>query len=311
MNKKYISLIISFIAIFFLSQIFIKSEELLDTFFSTINLWFKNLFPSIFIFFIITDILNNYQFPYYLSNLLGNIFNKIFHLPKVASYIVFMSMTSGFPGNSKLILEALENKEIDDFDATRLLTMTHFSNPLFIIYSVGINFYHDKTLGIIILISHFITNFIVGFCFRNIYKNKNNYPKLKLKEPKPFMEVLKTSIANTFVILTNVLGIIIFFSLITKTINLYLNLNTFSNILINGLLEITNGLSILGNTNMPIIPSATLATFFISFGGFSIHMQIMSILNKYSVNYYIYLISRLMHAAISSIITFLILINIY
>lgn len=311
MNKKLNSLLISLITLFILSQFFINSELLINTFFNSINLFIYNLFPNIFVFFIITDILNNYNFSYYLEKILGNIFSKIYKLPKNASYIIFMSLFSGFPSNSKLIKEGLDNKKINTFDATKLLTMTHFSNPLFIIYSVGINFFHDKKIGIIIFISHFITNFIIGFLFRNIYKiNENNYQNTFIN-PKSFMETIKTSINNTFMISFNILGIIIFFSILTTIINNYLDLNPFSNTILNGILEITNGLKLLSNLSLDKIKAATLATFFISFGGLSIHMQIMSILSKYKLNYLIYFISRIMHAGISSIISLIILINIY
>ena len=308
MNKKYKSFIIILITIFFLINFFINSSLLINTFFDTTKLWFNNLFPSIFIFFIITDILSNYNFPYYISHIFGNLISKTYKLPKEATYIIIMSMTSGFPGNSKLICEQLDNNTISTYDADKLLTMTHFSNPLFILYTIGINFLHDKKIGLIILISHFLTNFIVGFLFRNIYKTNLKELPVKLKKPLPFMTLLKNSINNTIYTLFNVFGIVIFFSLLVKTINIYLNLNPFSNMLLNGLLEITNGLNLLSCLPLSKIKAAVIATFLISFGGISIHMQIMSILNKYQINYYIYLIARIMHATISSILVFLILI---
>ena len=217
-----------------------------------------------------------------------------------------MSLTSGIPSNAKLIKEQLDNKVINEYDATKLLTMTHFSNPLFIIYTVGINFYHDKRIGFIILIAHFITNFIIGFLFRNIYhyENKEHY---KIKEPEKFIVLLRNSFINTSKILVNVFGIIIFFAIITTTLNKYLELNSFNKVLVNGLIEITTGLKELSLLNISHIKSIMLATFFISFGGFSIHFQTMSILNKYNINYYIYLVSRLLHGSISSVIALLIL----
>lgn len=306
MNRKYKNLLISLITIFFLIEFLIDSENLVTVFFNTSSLCINNLLPSIFVFFLITDILNNYNFPYYLSKLLGTTFSKIYKLPKESSYILFMSLTSGIPSNAKLIKEQLDNKTITSYEADKLLTMTHFSNPLFIIYTVGNNFFKDKRIGFIILISHFITNFILGLLFRNIYKtdSKTNYV---IKEPKKFILLLKDSLINTSKILINVFGIIIFFSIITTTLNKYLELNSFSRVLVNGLIEITNGLKELSLLNLSKIKAAMIATFFISFGGFSIHFQTMSILSKYNINYIIYLIARLLHASVSAIICLLIL----
>ena len=306
MNRKYKNLLISLVTLFFLIEFLINSNELITVFFNTINLCINNLLPSIFIFFLITDFLDNYNFPYYLSKILGKTFSKLYKLPKESSYILFLSMTSGIPSNAKLIKQALDNETINTYEASKILTMTHFSNPLFIIYTVGINFFHDKKVGFIILLSHFITNFIIGFLFRNIYHFKSNH-EFKLKESKHFILLLKDSFINTTKILINVFGIIIFFSFITTTLNKYLDLNSFSRVLVNGLIEITTGLKYLSELNISIKKAAMLATFFISFGGFSIHFQIISILNKYDINYYIYLISRILHAGLSTLLVFLLM----
>ncbi len=311
MNKKLNSLLISLIIVFFLCNFIVNSEILFNTFFDSINLWFTKLFPTMFVFFILSDLLNNYHFPLIMKKIFGKTYAKLFKLPKESSYISFLSMTSGFPSNAKIILDAIDNQIINEMDANKLLTMTHFSNPLFIIYTIGINILNNKKIGIIILLSHYLTNFIIGFLFRNIYQNNDNKKMITYKPSLPFITILKKSINNTIKISLNVLGIIIFFSLFVKTINLYLNLNPFSNLLLNGLLEITNGLNILSKVSFNIISKATIATFFISFGGISIHLQVMSILSKRNINYYLYFISRLLHAGISSLITFIILINSY
>ena len=70
----------------------------------------------------------------------------------------------------------------------------------------------------------------------------------------------------------------------------------------------TSGLKLISEFNFDIITKACLSTFFISFGGFSIHLQVMSILSEYRINYFIYLISRILHATISSLLVYLILI---
>lgn len=307
MKKIHKNLLIYFITIFFLIEFLINNTKLINVFFNTINLCINSLFPSIFIFFTITDILNNYNFPYYLSRVFGNIIEKIYKVPKVGAYIIFMSITSGFPSCAKLIKEQLDKNTIDSFDATKLLTMTHFSNLFFIIYVVGNSFFHNTKIGIIILLVHFMANFIIGYLFRNIYKYEKRGKGYYLNKSLPFIELLKSSFYNTAKILISVFGIIIFMSLITSTLNNYLSLNPFSNCLFNGLIEITTGLKQLSLLNIEKTKAIALATFFISFGGFSIHMQVMSILNKYDINYFVYLISRILHGSLSTIIIYIIL----
>lgn len=306
MRKLQKNLLIYLITIFFLIEFLVNSNSLITVFFNTIKLFINNLLPSIFIFFTITDILNNYNLPYYLSRTFGKPIEKIFKIPRDSSYIIFMSFFSGFPSSSKLIKDALDKEIIDSYDATKILSMTHFANPLFII-TISNNLFHDKNIGIIVLLVHFITNFIIGFIFRNIYKYEKREINYQMKKPLNFIDLLKSSFYNTSKLLINVLGIILFFSLVLTTVNRYLNLNNFSNMIFNGLFELTTGLKYLADLNIEKTRAIALAGLFISFGGFSIHMQNMAILNKYDINYYIYLIARIIHATISFLLIFLIL----
>ena len=88
MKKKHKNLLIYFITLFFLIEFLINSEKHINSFFYIVNLCINNLFPSIVIFFTITDILNNYNFPYYISKLLGPLIEKIYKLPKTSAYII-------------------------------------------------------------------------------------------------------------------------------------------------------------------------------------------------------------------------------
>lgn len=307
MKKKYTSLLICTITLLFLIEFFIYTKEITNAFFDGTILFIKNLLPNIFLFFIISDILNNYNIINYLSPF-GIIFSKLFKVSKEGTYVFFMSMLSGFPGNSKFIKELLDNKRINEQDATKLLTFTHFSNPLFIISTIGINFLHDKKVGFIILISHFITNIIIGLLFRNIYKSENKTLLKKESISLPFIPLLKNSISNTFNSLMVIYGIIIFFFILTTIININLKLDYFYQALLNGFIEMTNGINMIKNLNFSIDIKASLMTFFISFGGFSVHMQVMSMLSNYKINYFIYFIARLLHASISSLLVFFMII---
>ena len=307
MKKKYTSLLICTITLLFLTQFFIYTKEITNAFFDGTILFVKNLLPNIFLFFIISDILNNYNIINYLSPL-GNVFSKLFKVSKEGTYVFFMSMLSGFPGNSKFIKELLDNNRISEQDANKLLTFTHFSNPLFIISTIGINFLNNKKIGFIILICHFITNIILGLLFRNIYKSENKTLLKKESISLPFIPLLKNSISNTFNSLMVIYGIIIFFFILTTILNLNLNLDYFHQTLLNGFIEMTNGLNMIKNLNFSIDIKASLMAFFISFGGLSIHMQVMSMLSNYKINYFVYLIARLLHASISSLLVFLIII---
>lgn len=310
MKGKYINFTICVLMLILLIEIFDHTQFIINTFYTASSIWFYNLIPTLFPFLIITDLLSNYGFINFVSKIFGKIM-KLFKLNEKTSYVFFMSMLSGFPGNSKLIKELLDNQEINNYDANKLLTFTHFSNPLFIIGTIGITLLNNKKIGLLILIIHYLTNFIIGIIFRNIYQSIEEKVIKKERISLPFMTCLINSINNAINIIFIIYGIIIFTSLLTNIITINFNLNPLYKSILTGLLEITQGLKLISELNISIIYKATFMTFLISFGGFSIHLQIMSILSKYKINYYLYFLARIMHASISSLLIYFILSNLY
>ena len=303
MKAKYTNFFICTLILLFFIEIFDHTNLIIKTFIESSKLWFYNLIPTLFPFLIITDLLSNYGFINYISKIFGKLMT-IFKLPPNSSYAFFMSMFSGFPGNSKLIKELLDKKEIDENDATKLLTFTHFSNPLFIIGTIGTLFLKNKKISIIILIVHYLTNFIIGFIFRNIYKSTTYELKKSYFLSQSFIKVLLNSINQSINIMFTIYGIIVFTSLLINIITVNINISSFFKSILTGLIEMTQGLKLISEQSLSYQAKASIMTFFLSFGGVSIHMQIMSILANYKINYYIYFLSRIIHASISSLLVY-------
>ena len=300
MNKKHLNIGISFLILFFLVEIFDHSNSITKTIYQSTSIWFYNIVPSIFPIYIIVDLLINYQIIEYFSKLFGNCMEKIFKSKKETSFVFLLSIISGFPSNSKYIKNLLDDTIINSKEANKLLMFTHFSNPLFIIESIVIAFLHNKKIGFLILIVHYMTNLIIGFFGRNYYIPIENNKKIKTTKKTSFVTCLTNSIYNTIKILFLLYGIITFFMIITTIIKENFPFsNTFNNILC-GLLEMTQGIYYIASMNLNLPVKASIITFFLSFGGFSIHMQVFSILKDYKLKYFDYFLSRIIHGLISS-----------
>ena len=113
---------------------------------------------------------------------------------------------------------------------------------------------------------------------------------------------------NTLLLL---LGIITTFLVLSKIVNNIINLNTIYQSFINGILEMTQGIKYVSMLSIPLNIKASIITFFISFGGISIHLQITSILSDTNIKYKYYLFSRIIHATISSILIYFIVTKFY
>lgn len=294
-----------FVLIFVLFEMLLNSSAIINSVSFSFNLCINNLFPSLFPFMILSNILIEYGFVIICSELFKPIMNKVFKANEKGAFIYFISLISGSPSNAKFIRELLDKGEINYYEAEKILMFTHFVNPLFVIGTIGNNFLNNKKLGVIILISHYIGNIITTILFRNyhVYNNKSHLnikkalENLKVKRTN-FITILTSSIISSINTLLIILGVITTCLVITTIIDL--------NPIFNGFLEITQGLKYISITNTSLLFKTIITTFLISFGGFSIHAQVYSILNNKNIKYIPYLIFRLIHGITSSIISYLI-----
>ena len=306
MKKKINSLTIIILLALIIIYVFTNSKNITTAIFESYELFLKNIFPSLFPMFIISYILVEIKIPEVLGNIFKKPFYKLFKTKKEASFVFFMSMLTGFPSSAKYI-ESLMNKNlIDEKDANKILQFTFFSNPLFIINTVGIMFLNNIKLGYIILISHITGNIITGLIFRN-YNKKEELKEENIRQSireliikintTKFFNVLLNAIKDALSTMILIFGILVTFQIIITMMP--------KSTIIKGLIEMTIGLkytSLLTNTNLKLI----LSTFFLSFGGLCIHTQIMNILNKKRVKYLPFLLARIIHGITSSILAIVI-----
>lgn len=291
-------------------QVLKYSNEVLNSVKFAFDIWKNNVFPSIFPFFMISSFLINYGFVEITSELLKPLM-KLFGINSNIAFVFVMSILSGFPSNSKYIKELYDNKIIDDNIGSKALLFTHFSNPLFILGTIS-SLLDNKKIAILILIIHYLTNIIIGVIFKN-YHNSYNKEKIDIKKAllkinnknNNLGKVLSKAITSSIETLLLILGSIAFFSFICVIINQTLHFSNITNAIITGLLEMTTGLKYVSLLNISLKLKATLMTFFISFGGLAIHVQIISILDNTNIKYIPYLLARIIHAAVASTLVFI------
>lgn len=300
--KKNIYLVffitITFFLIFF-------SNEIIESIRFSFSICINNIFPSFIPFMILSKFLIDYNFDYELSKIFEFLMRK-FKVNKNCSIAFVMSIFSGSPSNAIYLNNLLNKNLVNENDVNKCLKFCHFVNPIFILNTIGYSFLNSKSLGLKILIAHYLTNIIVGLYNKEEKISKANSDIKEKRENRNFIIVLKESIFDTINNLLLIMGIITFFLIVTTILNNILNIsNNYK--FIYGILEITQGLKYLSLTNINTNIKALISVFLISFGGFSIHMQIFSIIDNEKIRYIPYLISRTIHAILSVIILYFIL----
>lgn len=309
MKRKTITILIFFIIVILTISLFIYSNIVKNSVLYSIDIWKNNLIPSLFPFMVISSILINYGVNYPISEIVKPFTNRL-NISDNSSYLIILSLFSGFPLSSKIIYDEYLNGGINKEETDFLINFCFFANPLFIISTIGVTLLKDKKLGLIILLSHYLSNFIIAYLTRNKTKvnNKINIRKSfykmknKINKSDKFSNVLKQSILDAINVLLLLLGIITVFLII---INIFLNIintNILNKGIINGLVEMTSGINKISNINIDLRLKLSLITMFLSFGGLSIHMQIVAVLEKYKLNYKRFLFLRILSSIISVLI---------
>lgn len=304
--KKYSDLLIIITSIILLIFIFINKTLISHTVLLSFHIWFNTLVPSLLPMFILSDILINYHFIDYIPEKIIKAISKIFNISKSAVLVLLLSLISGFPSNARNIKTAYDMNYLTKDESEHLLFFNHFANPLFVLTTVGVFFLNNKLYGIIILGSHILGNVIIGILFRN----KNNPTKsnsiTKNSQSQNFGSILSKSIKKTIDSLLMISVTVTIFLIIGTLISNIFKLNGYVSVFIKSILEITMGLSELAKLNISDIWKVVLSTMIISFGGLSIHLQVITSLDE-KIKYRKYFVGRIYHLLISGAISYIIM----
>lgn len=311
MNKKVSSIIMMCILLSIVYFMITSSSEIVESVGFSISIWKDNLFPTLFPFFVMSNLLMNYGFVDILGNILSYPMQKYFKLPGCCGFVLAVSMFSGFPSGAKYTTFLVENKKITKDEASKLLTFTHYANPLFILSMIGTVLLNNKKIAIIILISHIISGLLVGIVLAN-KNNKTNIDKVNLTSiknfsysDKSFGELLSSSIFDSLNTMFLLLGIVTIFLIVTTIINQIITLPPLVNAIFSGILEMTQGVKLVSSLNVDDLVKAIVIAGIISFGGLSVHTQVLGIISKEKIKYKYFLLARILHSILAMLFVFI------
>lgn len=282
MNKKNINILFNLIIFYLIFKVFFNNALFYNSIILSLKMFIYKVFPFLFIMMILNKMLISFNFPYYL--------NKIFKKKEI--YIMIMSMLSGSPINAIILNDYLKNKQINEKSASITLMFTTFNNPLFLYNYFLSNFTKKDTFILMSII--YISNIIIYLIFKNkiVIDTNNKFIIYNIKNE------LFNNIYNSLESLIKIMGIIIFFKVITDL--LFINESYFTSLL-KGLIELTTGLNSLNNFSYSLLKKIIALTI-ISFASLSIHMQISIILSSYKINYKYFYLSRILLILINIIL---------
>ena len=242
-----------------------------------------------------------------------------------------MGIISGYPTGAKIVVNLRQNGLCTKEEGERMLAFTNNSGPLFILGTVGISLFGSSTIGFLLLFTHILASLTVGIIFR-FYKYKSNTCNSSVlannkNEQVGFSnlgEILGKSIMAGIKTVVMIGGFVILFSVvlsILKSSNVIdiaskslfpilkafgINNISFSSAILCGIVELTNGvMQVATITCKQISVNIIIAAFLLGFGGFSVLLQVYSIVSKSDISIKCYFIGKLLHGIFASIYTFI------
>ena len=289
-----------------------------------LKLWANSVLPTLFPFFIATELLCRTNFIQILGKLFNKFMKPIFNVPGESTIAIIMGIISGYPVGAKVVCNLYENKICSKQEAERLIAFTNNSGPIFILGSVGVSLLGNVQIGKILLISHIIASLIVGFIFRFWKKNQVDLTfrtyhsdSKELIRVSNLGEILGESIKKSISTVLSIGGFVVLFSVIISILSTTQILTGLATIIsqigipfeislgfLSGLIELTNGLQItsLSYSSMPI-PCILTSAFLLGFGGLSVLLQVFSIISKSKISIKPYLYGKILHGTIAVLIT--------
>lgn len=298
-----------------------------------LELWIKSVVPSLFPFFIATELLNYTNIAKIFSKVFNKMMRPIFNIPGEGAYAFLMGIVSGYPVGAKIVSDFYSRKKCTKDESERMLAFTNNSGPLFIIGTVGILLFANTCIGVLLLVTHILSSITVGIIYGICSRayNSSKLDPLSIACPdntvdsqsslKDLGNILSSSISKSIYTILQIGGFVILFSIILTMLNNLNIINIFSNTLrifripedftkgfVSGIIELTNGVNIISCIKTKnISANIIICAFLLGFGGFSILLQVLGIIAKTGLNIKKYLYGKILQGLIAATYTSLLI----
>jgi sporulation integral membrane protein YlbJ len=309
-----------------------------------LSVWREILLPALLPFFVITEWLTGLGFVKLTGVILGPLMRPLFRLPGCAGFVMVFGFLSGYPVAAKLTAELLRNKELTRSEGERLIGIATTADPMFLISAVAIGFLNTPAVASTLIFAHYGASILLAWLLRwrghrqqSSRQNETQFNiiqsaisalrKHRQNDRRAGYEIFRDAIANSLRLIFIIGGLVVFFciyvSLLTSIhlMNYFYSIVYFALSLIsvdsqslaqsvaNGVFEVTLGVKLLALTDsIPSTVQIVAICFILSWGGLSVHAQIMSLLHDCNVRYVPFVCYRVLHGLLAACLALMMII---
>lgn len=323
--------------IVFIACLIIFPKVSVESGYKGLRLWLDIVFPSLFPFFVASQLLCKSGFINIFGILLEPIMRPVFNIPGSGALAFAMGITSGYPVGASITADLRNQDYLTKNEAERLLAFSNNSGPLFIMGAVGVGMFHLPRAGYLLYISHIAACITVGIILKIIVRKKEmrtvNPPKGSMlqKLRKEFIKMSKIdlnpwnlfgeTIKNAVLTMLAIGGFIIFFSVLINILissgvsgfvssfapqRLFGLTQKVTEGIFCGIFEITTGTNFInGDQSAGLMIKLCTCSLVIGWAGFSVHAQVMSIISSTDISIRPYLVGKALQGIIAAFYTFI------
>ena len=246
-----------------------------------------------------------------LSYGISNVISKIFKVSQKSSSTVIIGFLLGYPNSAKYMLKLYNDGNIKSKEATKLVSFTSNASMAYIICAIGISTFKSISIGIILLISHFLSAILIALLLP-ISKHKCIIQQTSIKENTfkkiySSFDIVTLSITRSIKTLSMIYCYTVIFSLLPQIVLSKFNMPMFIKGFIMGIFEISNGINIIAKSNVSFYYIIPATSFILSFSSFMIIAQIYSFVYMAKVKLKDLIKYKIIQGLISTIITYILL----
>ncbi|SDE01639.1 sporulation integral membrane protein YlbJ [Paenibacillus sp. UNCCL117] len=324
-------------------MILVYPEPSLQASLKGISIWWDVLFPALFPFFVISELMLGIGIVHFFGMLLDPMMRPLFRIPGIGGFVMALGFASGYPVGARMTAQLYEQRLVNREEGERLVAFTTSSDPIFLIGAVAVGFFHNAALAGILAVAHYGSAILVGFLMRfhgrrsagndwHQLQNEGTAPRrhgiwkqafeamhqARLKDGRPLGVMAAQSLSSGLQMSFVIGGLVVFFSVVMEIMSsagvmayIYAGIQAvlhgaglpaaLAPAVVNGFFEVTLGAKAAGSAaGIPLVYQAAIAAWVLSWGGLSVHAQIVSVLHRTPLRYVPFAAARLIHGLLAA-----------
>ena len=259
-----------------------------------------SLAPSLFPFFVLSDLLSSLGLADLLAGLLGGAAERLFRVSGAGAQAFFLGVTGGYPLGASAVARLRRDGRISRAEGEHLAAFCNNSGPAFILGAAG-GILRSPRAGFLLYAAHVLAALCVGLLFRPKVRPAGD--KHEKSPALPFSRALPAAVAAALAATLSVCGYVVLFSALLAMLPGLDALPPLPRALLTGFVELGSGIGALAGL-APTPPVLAAAALMLGWGGLSVHAQTLGALADTDIKCARHLAGRALCGLLAALFTY-------